>query len=362
MHIRQHNLRGQAVYGLHFGYNRLLIDYLKKEHKAHWSQTLRCWYIDGKPYKLAKLKTGLEKDHALEIMLDDGCLASLRTISLEPVVVLLLEQFKVWLRQKRYSERTVSNYADTLRTFLLYFKNKPVNEISNQDIIHFNNAYILHRGLSHSYQNQFVNALKLFFSRIVGSSLVIPAIERPRREYKLPNVLSKQEVKAILDAPLNLKHRVMLSLIYSCGLRCGELLHLTPQVIDSNRHLVIIKKGKGNKDRIVPLSPKIEQMLVEYYNAYKPVNYLFEGQTKGMMYDVRSLQQVLKQAVARAGVKKPVTLHWLRHSYATHLLEAGTDLRYIQELLGHNSSKTTEIYTHVSTQNIQKIISPFDSL
>lgn len=154
----------------------------------------------------------------------------------------------------------------------------------------------------------------------------------------------------------------MLSLIYSCGLRCGELLALQPVHIDSKRNIVLLKNSKGKKDRIVPLSPKILEMLREYFKAFKPVTYLFEGRLAGEQYDARSLQLVLKQALQKAGIRKPVTLHWLRHSYATHLLESGTDLRYIQELLGHNSSKTTEIYTHVSTKSIQQIKSPFDDL
>ena len=134
-------------------------------------------------------------------------------------------------------------------------------------------------------------------------------------------------------------------------------------MVEGKCNIVLIKNAKGKKDRIAPLSPKILEMLRAYFQLYKPEVYLFEGQTKGKPYDSRSLQQVLKQALEKAGISKPVTLHWLRHSYATHLLESGTDLRYIQELLGHNSSsKTTEIYTHVSTQSIQQIKSPFDDL
>jgi integrase/recombinase XerD len=187
-------------------------------------------------------------------------------------------------------------------------------------------------------------------------------IQRPRREKRLPNVLSKEEVKAILEAHNNLKHKVMLSLIYSCGLRCGELLALEPTHIDSKRNIILIKNSKGKKDRIVPLSQKILEMLRIYYKLHKPKCYLFEGQTTGMPYDKRSLQLVLKQALNKTKIIKPVTLHWLRHSYATHLLENGTDLRYIQEILGHSSSKTTEIYTHVSTNSIQRIKNPFDDL
>ena len=154
----------------------------------------------------------------------------------------------------------------------------------------------------------------------------------------------------------------MLCLIYSCGLRSGELLSLRMEDVDSKRNLLLVKLGKGMKDRIVPLSPRILDILREYYKAYKPQKYLFEGQIKGERYDERSLQKVLKFSLAKTKIKKPVTLHWLRHSFATHLLEGGTDLRFIQEILGHSSSRTTEIYTHVSTKSIQKIISPFDTL
>ena len=182
------------------------------------------------------------------------------------------------------------------------------------------------------------------------------------REHKLPNVLSKEEVKKILEVPANMKHRVMLSVIYACGLRRSELLNLKPVHVDSKRQLLLIINSKGKKDRVVPLSERITVMLREYYKTYRPKEWLFEGQSPGTRYSEQSLQSVLKQALAKTGIRKPVTLHWLRHSYATHLLESGTDLRYIQEILGHKNSKTTEIYTHVSTKSLQKIKSPFDDL
>lgn len=190
----------------------------------------------------------------------------------------------------------------------------------------------------------------------------IDKIHRPKRAKVLPNVLSKEEIKLILNAHSNIKHKMMLSLIYSCGLRRSELLNLKPLDIDSKRNIVIIRQAKGKKDRIAPLSPKILVMLRAYYIGYKPKTWLFEGQIENTKYDERSLSNVLKQALTKSNINKPVSLHWLRHSYATHLLESGTDLRYIQELLGHSSSKTTEIYTHVSTKSLQQIRSPFDDL
>ena len=174
-------------------------------------------------------------------------------------------------------------------------------------------------------------------------------------------MLSKNEIKRILDAPVNLKHRMMLALAYSCGLRRSEVLNLQLTDIQSARGLIFIREAKGKKDRVVPLSSRILELLREYYRCFRPKQFLFEGQG-GKRYSDRSLEKVMQQAVQRAAVNKPATLHWLRHSFATHLLESGTDLRTIQELLGHKSSKTTELYTHVSTRHIQHIRSPFDDL
>lgn len=273
-----------------------------------------------------------------------------------------LKEFEFWMKSRRYSDSTITTYTEALGVFLRYHHDKPIAEIDNDDLIGFNNHYILKYKLSSSYQNQVVNAVKLFFRVMELKAMQPELIYRPKRQKLLPNVLSKEEVKLILEAKGNLKHKTMLSLIYSCGLRCGELLRLKPEHIDSKRNLLIIKQAKGRKDRVAPLSKKTIELLRDYYKAYHPKDYLFEGQDKGCMYDVRSLQQVLKQALLVAKISKPVTLHWLRHSYATHLLESGTDLRYIQEILGHSSSRTTEIYTHVSTKSIQNVVSPFDNL
>lgn len=273
-----------------------------------------------------------------------------------------LRKFNEWMISRRYSKHTIKIYTNSLSTFFRFFAGKKITEINNEDIVEFNNRYILANGYSATLQNQVVNSLKLFYSRIPNTHLYIEELERPRRAHPLPNVLSKEEVSSIINAPTNLKHRTMLSLIYACGLRRSELLNLKPINVDSKRHLLIILNSKGKKDRLVPISEKVIMMLRDYYKVYKPKTWLFEGQREGEMYSEKSIQSVLKQALRKANISKPVTLHWLRHSYATHLLEAGTDLRYIQELLGHSSSKTTEIYTHVTEMSLQKIKSPFDDL
>ena len=273
-----------------------------------------------------------------------------------------LDHFKNYLISQRYSPNTIKTYTEALGVFFQFHSNKAAEQLEIADIIDFNTGYILRKNLSASYQNQVINAIKLFYRNRLNRVMDLNNIQRPRREKRLPNVLSKQEIKAILEAPTNLKHRAMLSLIYACGLRRSELLNLSLSDVHSDRNLLFIRQSKGKKDRVVPISNKIIEMLREYYKAYKPKTWLFEGQIPNTKYSEMSLAKVLKQALKKAGNQKPVSLHWLRHSYATHLLESGTDLRYIQELLGHASSRTTEIYTHVSTKNLQQIRSPFDDL
>jgi integrase/recombinase XerD len=273
-----------------------------------------------------------------------------------------LEEFKNYMNYKRYSKNTIKTYCEALYIFFKFHADKKIEELGIEHLIIFNNEHILKNNYSTSYQNQVINAIKLFYKNRFNRKMEIDFIQRPRREKRLPNVLSKLEVKSILESPINLKHRAMLSLIYACGLRRSELLNLTLKDVLSDRHLIFIRQSKGKKDRMLPISDKLISMLREYYRAYKPKKWLFEGQNPGEQYSERSIQLVLNQALVKAKINKPVTLHWLRHSYATHLLENGTDLRYIQELLGHSSSKTTEIYTHVTAHSIQKIKSPFDDL
>jgi len=330
---------------IYFKKNLQLIDRIKQFEDAKWSQTLKAWHVPDNEENRIRFKV-LPLPHTIP----------------SPEGIENITKFKQWLSSKRYSESTISNYSEALKSFLVFYREKPIATITNEDIVIYNYEFILKNNLSASYQNQVANAIKLFFATVLETKIEIDKIHRPKREKVLPNVLSKEEVKLILNAHSNIKHKAMLSMIYSCGLRCGELLALQPVHIDSKRNIVLLKNSKGKKDRIAPLSPKILDMLRNYYTLYKPKTYLFEGNTPGNPYDARSLQQVLKQALYKTKITKPVTLHWLRHSYATHLLESGTDLRYIQELLGHNSSKTTEIYTHVSTKSIQQIKSPFDDL
>ncbi len=359
--------RGEKRIAIKFGFDAIMQNEVRKFNDLKWSKTLGSWHVpDTNANRLLLNLLPAECDVITEILYPAGVNMAVdlgRDLkNLPDDTNVRLEKYEYWLRSKRYSDNTIKTYTQALRSFLIFFTGKPLSAIDNNDIIRYNNEYILKNKLSASYQNQAVNAIKLFFRKIENTKIEADGIERPKRPKLLPNVLSKEEVKEILNALINTKHRTMLALIYSCGLRRSELLHLKPEDIDAKRKLILIKQGKGRKDRIAPLSEKITEMLGYYHEIYKPTIWLFEGERAGQPYDARSLSNVLKQALAKTGIKKPVSLHWLRHSYATHLLEAGTDLRYIQEILGHKSSRTTEIYTHVSTKSIQNIKSPFDDL
>jgi integrase/recombinase XerD len=368
--------RGQAVLGLYFAIHSPLAEACKTLG-ARWSKTHACWYVPNTYSTFKAIKQTLaplaKLDYRGVKILPDAKVATPQptpVIAATPSQTLAalsaenkeaIAHFTLWLKSKRYSQSTLKTYTEALTTFLRYMQPTLPVDVTNQHLIDFNNHYILKNGYSASYQNQVVNAIKLFFSTIAHRKLNPELVHRPKRGHQLPNVLSKEEVARILNAPQNLKHRLMLILLYSCGMRRSELLNLKFSHIQRDRMLITIKAGKGNKDRIVPLSPKVLGLLEEYYHAYKPKDFVFEGQA-GDKYNERSLAAVLKQAATKAQITKPVTPHWLRHSYATHLLESGTDLRYIQELLGHKSSRTTEIYTHVSIKSIQQIKSPFDDL
>lgn len=357
--------QGEPRIGLRFPYNAQLIERAKTIKGYRYSGSRKVFHYPNTPGMLDEL-TAMFKPLAFIKVEADAVASRIKAEReqkpLSPEAEQKIHQFKYWMRSRRYSESTVTTYSDAIRSFLRFCAGKNISEITNADIIAYNNEYIHKNGLSASYQNQVVNAIKLFFKTVENRALEIEKVHRPKKPKTLPNVLSKEEIRLILNAHSNLKHRTMLGLIYSCGLRRSEILNLKPGDVDAHRNLLIVRQAKGKKDRIVPLSAKTLEMPRTYCEAFRPRTWLFEGQYPNCRYDERSLANVLKQALEKAGINKPVSLHWLRHSYATHLLEAGTNLRYIQEILGHASSRTTEIYTHVSRQSIQNVVSPFDSL
>jgi integrase/recombinase XerD len=273
-----------------------------------------------------------------------------------------LEKFRLYLEHRRYSSSTVRTYTGMIGSMFRYMKKDFPFRMSKDDVIAYVNGYILKNGFSSSYQNQFVNAARIYFREVLKDVLEIGDIERPRGEKRIPNVLSMKEVRRILESSSNQKHRMALKMIYAFGLRRSELLSLMVNDIDRERGFLIIRQSKGKKDRLIPLSARLMSELDGYLTYYKPKRYLFEGQDGERGYSASSLVEILNRACLAAGIRKHVTLHTLRHCYATHLLENGTDIRLIQELLGHSNLKTTEIYTHISKRSLKNIRSPFDDL
>lgn len=289
-------------------------------------------------------------------------LVNLHEVILSPIARADIDKFRYWLESRRFPGNTVRTYTSMMETFLRYVYPREASDCNAEDLTRMVKDYVLPRGLSYSYQNQLISAVKKFYLEIHKDKIDPGEFTRPRVRHRLPNVLSKEEVRQVLTAPLNEKHRVLLSVIYGCGLRRSEIIMLELEDIDRDRMLLSIRQAKGFKDRVVPISSKLVEMIDSYIKKYQPAVFLFEGHRQGYPYSAASVEKVFNFACIRAGIRKEITLHGLRHSYATHLLEAGTDLRYIQELLGHKSSKTTEIYTHVTEKSIQKIRSPFDDL
>jgi len=262
------------------------------------------------------------------------------------------------LMLRRYAKNTATTYVSCFEAFINYYKDMEIELLNEQDIRIYLQG-LVEQGKSSSYLNQAVNSIKFYYESVLEMPNRFYAIERPRKEHRLPIVLSKQAIKSMIDQTNNLKHKCIIGLLYSAGLRRGELLNLKISDIDSDRMLIRIEQSKGNKDRYTLLSSAILPELRKYYKYCLPQQYLFEG-PKGGKYSGESVEKIVKKAALRAGIKSRVVPHILRHSFATHLLEDGTDIRYIQVLLGHSSSKTTEIYTHVAVKNFQKIKNPLD--
>lgn len=264
------------------------------------------------------------------------------------------------LELKCYSMQTAKTYVSLFERFINHYKNIKLNSITEAEIRNFL-LLKYQEGASDSLVNQYINAIKFYYEVVMGMPNRFYAIERPLKKRKLPTVLSKDEVLLIINSTTNIKHKCILALLYSSGLRRSELLNLKLTDIDSKRMMVHIRNAKGGKDRMTILSEFVLKDLRYYYKVYQPKEYLFEGHNE-KKYSPTSVLKILRRAVSKARIKKNVTPHTLRHSFATHLLEDGTDLRYIQVLLGHNSSRTTEIYTHVANQQLKSIKSPFDSI
>jgi len=348
---------------VHFGFNIEIISQLKKIPYSRWNNDDNCWEIPYSEKFVAEINL-ISDNYSLKFVYQE-----LQKMNVKPRISKYdIENYRecppeyiAKLKELRYSENTLETYKHMFEEFINYFPDSDLTEIDDEMIIRFLQYLVNERNISGSYQNQSINSIKFYYEKVLGCARKVYTIERPRKEKYLPEVLSEEEVIKIFNATDNLKHKAIMMTIYSAGLRISELINLKLKDIDSQRMQIKVVQAKGKKDRYTLLGMKTLEVLRKYVTAYKPKEWLFEG-AKGEQYSTSSIQANLKIAVEKAGIKKRITVHTLRHSFATHLLEAGTDIRYIQSLLGHSSSKTTEIYTHITTKGFDQIKSPLDKL
>ena len=341
--------RDKNVIFIEFPNNTQLKNELRAILKVTWSATHKKWYcIDIPMYR--KLLNIQPK--SIEEMVPEQIYPINRQkyIAMGHRIIL-----------KGYSEHTLRNYLQEFFQFLVTIKKNDADTFGPDKI----KSYILYcirdLKLKESTIHNRINAIRFYYEDVLGREGYMIPVPRPKKPSALPKVLSKSELKKMFDLTVNIKHKVILQLVYGMGLRVSEIVALKIPDVDSKRMIVHLRCAKGKKDRYVPLPSSILDLLRAYYKIYKPKDYLFEGMTGGQ-YTVRSAQAVFKTAMNRARIKKPIGIHGLRHSYATHLLEAGTDMTFIQKLLGHRDIKTTMIYAKVEERSLAKVISPLDSL
>lgn len=344
----------------------------KKIPKVRWSSTHRSYYVDHsrdnqfflfKHFNKGGYFVDYEKLKGVKELnpqkrKEKSKFISVSKKDLNPYQIKILKKYVSYLRGKRFSESTVKSYYGFLLKFVA-FTRKEIQDISQADFQHFLENVITKQSYSVSSHRQCIGALKHFAALFAIEGIEELENLRPKKSRQLPTVLAQEEVIRILQVTRNLKHRFILAIIYSSGLRIGELINMEVKHIDVLRKQVFIKAGKGRKDRTVMLAESVMPLLYNYLQTYRPDYYLIEGNEAGK-YSPTSIRAFLKKSCNQAQILKRVTPHTLRHSYATHMLEDGVDLRYIQTLLGHSKPETTMIYTHVTKKDLLRIKSPLD--
>ena len=336
-----------------FTYNETLKDLVKMIPNVKWSLTLKSWYVVNSSHNLKEIFRVL-KGHAL---------INTNNISFkkENARQAIPKEYELLLIRRRYSPNTIKVYVSFLKSFISFLKKKKIEDATESDIRAYQDYLVTQKKVAISTQNQAINAIKFYFEKVLGNEKKTYYIERPRKPKKLPKVLSELQVFKILRCTVNYKHKFIISLLYSSGLRISELLALRKKDLLPEKNLIFVRAAKGKKDRTTVLAENIKKLHLLYLKKYKPNYWLFEGPNRSQ-YSTTSVGNIIKKSAMKAGIEQAVTAHMFRHSFATHLLEQGVGLRYIQNILGHSSSKTTEIYTQVSSASLAKIKSPLDSI
>lgn len=342
--------QGKRVLWVQFPYNRDMIEALKKAcPSVRWSSSQKSWYAPDtvSVRKLVHMEPALIPPQAV--------------LQLPEYNRKALERFMQQLKLKAYSLNTMRTYRTEFMHLLYTIKKYKVDSLSEEKLRSYFLFCLEKEEISEQHLNSRMNAIKFYFEKVLKRKQMFFEIPRPKRPSTLPRHINQTDIKKLFNAMDNSKHKLILQLVYGMGLRVSEVVNLQIADIDSKNMQVLIAAGKGKKDRYVQLPKSVLQDLRKYYKEYKPAKYLFEGQYGGQ-YSVRSVQLVFKAAMKRAKIRKKIGVHGLRHSYATHLLEAGTDITLIQKLLGHNDIKTTQIYAKVSDKQLRKVESPLDKL
>ena len=348
-----------------FGFNNELSYQIKKMPFNSWDTKNKWWTIPYSEKFLNEIKTkaqalGLEISYEEEEIRKEN---KAKRISPFDIVNYRRcpDEYLRKLQELRYTTKTIKTYLCMFEEFINYYNTHDITQIDDKLIIEFLQYLVIDRKVSLSYQNQSINAIKFYYERVLGGKRKFYFLECPRKEQKLPNVLNETEITNTIKLVKNIKHKAIIMTTYSGGLRISEVINLKIKDIDTHRMQIFVRQAKGHKDRYTLLSKKVVPVLREYFKEYKPKEWLFEG-VDGQQYSESSIYTIVKEAFQRAGIKKKASPHTLRHCFGTHLLENGTDLRYIQALMGHASSKTTEIYTHITTKGFDQIVNPMDKL
>ena len=363
--IQKKLYKKEVVLVLRFLYNDAIINIIRSLKVYYWSKSLRSWVTSYSDDKLSEIKIKLKNNATL--LLDPSLYKNLYHRGVKTQRSLteknkeLIRVYVSYLKGKRYSKSTIQTYFTFIADFINYTQPTPLTDLTNRNVELFIEETFIARAYSISSQRQFISALKLFVNLYPECNIDSFLLSRPKKSKLLPIVLSQQEVITLLQVTKNLKHRAIIALLYSAGLRIGELIGLELRHIDIARRQILVKSGKGRKDRYVILANSFLPLLQNYVNTYKPSRYFVEGK-EHTKYSDGSIRKFLHRSTVLAHIKKKVTPHTLRHSYATHLLENGIGLRHIQELLGHTKPETTMIYTHVVKKDLLDIKSPLDTI
>ncbi len=383
--------RGQECIGIYCPQNAMLNHYLQKDSGAKWSRTNKCWHVplsgknyeqlskalkgkailqtdELKEYLVQKKKNSPAKINVVEKPVQKSPVAAIKTIntieqqSLSKENELAYSEYKNRLLLKAYSPSTIRTYCAEFHIFLQTLKNSSAKELTPAQLQRYILYCINKLKLSENTVHSRMNALKFYYEQVLHKEKMFFDIPRPKKPEILPKVISKERIADLINSIENVKHRTIIMLTYACGLRVSEVVSLKVKHIDGQRRTIFIEKGKGKKDRVLSLNPNMLIMLREYYKQYQPKDYLFEGQFENEHLSERSMQQVMQKAKTKAGIIQDGSMHMLRHSFATHLLDKGIDVVFIQKLLGHNNIKTTLRYLHVTNKDLVNILSPLEDI